>query len=407
MFCGIDLLFAGQAAALRRRLRNSKVGCLTHSAAVDRRGVRTLDVLEELGANCSVIFSPEHGLDGVAQAQEVVPTECGPAEARMGSRMVSLYGSHPDSLAPSDDALSEIDVLVIDLADIGSRFYTYAWSAWLTLQTAARRGIHTVVLDRPNPISGDPATLEGRPQQPEFLSFVGLEPLPIRHALTLGELLCYLADRAGLGLGAQGALSVVRPAGWERHKTANAWGRPFVNPSPNMPTLETALVYPGGCLLEGTNLSEGRGTTLPFQTIGAPFLDGERLAGDLSSQGVPGAWVRPISFRPTFDKHKDVVCSGVMIHVTDASIFRPVATYVALIALAHAQAPEQFQFATGTYEFESTRLAFDLLTGSSEARQAILSGARAADVVELVAPVESGWREMVVNAERRADAATT
>jgi len=406
MFCGIDLLFAGQAAALRRRLRNSKVGCLTHSAAVDRRGVRTLDVLEELGANCSVVFSPEHGLDGVAQAQEGVRTEVGNSQNRLGSRLVSLYGTSAESLSPSDDALNETDVLVIDLVDVGSRFYTYVWTAWLTLQTAARRGIHTVVLDRPNPISGDPATLEGRPQQPEFLSFVGLEPLPIRHALTIGELLCLLAERAGLPLGAQGAVSVVRAAGWERLKTAVAWGRPFVNPSPNMPTLETALVYPGGCLVEGTNLSEGRGTTLPFQTVGAPFLDGERLASDLLSQGVPGAWVRPISFRPTFDKHQNVVCNGVTINVTDSAIFRPVATYAALIALAHAQAPEQVQFLTGTYEFESTRLAFDLLTGSSEARQAILAGARAAEVVELVAPVETAWRERVVEAERRADSAT-
>ncbi len=406
MFCGIDLLFAGQAAALRRRLRNSKVGCLTHAAAVDRRGIRTLDVLEELGASFSVIFSPEHGLDGIAQAQEAVPNDTSPIASRLGSRVVSLYGTHPESLSPTDDVLSETDLLVIDLVDVGSRFYTYVWSAWMTLQTAARRGIHTVVLDRPNPISGDPATLEGKPQEMEFLSFVGLEPLPIRHGLTIGELLCYLAERAGIALGTHGALSVVRPAGWERLRTAQAWGRPFVNPSPNMPTLETALVYPGACLLEGTNLSEGRGTTLPFQSVGAPFLDGERLASDLLSQGVPGAWVRPISFRPTFDKYASEVCHGVMIHVTDPTIFRPVATYVALIALAQAQAADSFQFLSQAYEFESTRLAFDLLTGSSVARQAILDGARVADVVQTVAPVEVSWRNVVVEAEKRADSAS-
>lgn len=405
MFCGIDLLFAGQAAALRRRLRNSKVGCLTHAAAVDRRGIRTLDVLEELGASFSVIFSPEHGLDGIAQAQEAVPNDMSPTASRLGSRVVSLYGTQPESLSPTEDVLSETDLLVIDLVDIGSRFYTYVWSAWMTLQTAARRGIHTVVLDRPNPISGDPATLEGKPQDIEFLSFVGLEPLPIRHALTIGELLCYLAERAGLPLGTQGALSVVRPAGWERLRTAQAWGRPFVSPSPNMPTLETALVYPGACLLEGTNLSEGRGTTLPFQSVGTPFLDGERLASDLLSQGVPGAWVRPISFRPTFDKYANEVCHGVMIHVTDPIIFRPVATYVALIALAHAQAADSFQFLSQAYEFESTRLAFDLLTGSSVARQAILEGVRVPDVVHMVAPVNVSWRDVVVESERRADSA--
>jgi uncharacterized protein YbbC (DUF1343 family) len=247
--------------------------------------------------------------------------------------------------------------------------------------------------------------LEGRPQEQDFLSFVGLEPLPIRHAMTIGEILCYLADRAGLPLGSQGALSVVRPSGWERYRTAQAWGRPFVNPSPNIPTLEAALVYPGACLLEGTNLSEGRGTTLPFQSVGAPFLDAERLVSDLLSQGVPGAWVRPISFRPTFDKFVNEVCHGVMIHVTDPSIFRPVATYVALIALAHAQAEERFQFLTQVYEFETSRLAFDLLAGSSEARVSLLQGARAADVVQLVAPVESHWRTIVAEAEQRADCA--
>ena len=405
MLCGIDLLFTGQVAALRRKLRTSKVGCLTQCAAVDRRGVRTLDVLEELGATYSVIFSPEHGLDGMAQAEEPVLDRASAAGSRWGSKVASLYGTTSDSLAPSDEALSVADVLVIDLLDVGSRYFTYAWSAWLALQAAARRGVHTVVLDRPNPISGDPLTLEGTPQKPDFLSFVGLEPIPIRHAMTLGELLCHLADRAGLPLGPQGALSVVRATGWERHRTAHAWGRPFVPPSPNMPTLESALVYPGACLVEGTNLSEGRGTTLPFQTVGAPFLDGDRLASELVAQGVPGAWVRPVTFKPTFDKHAGQICQGVMIHVTDPSIFRPVATYVALIALARTQAPEAFDFLTRVYEFEATRIAFDLLTGSSEARLSMLAGSRIADTVELVAPVDPSWKALVAEAELRADSA--
>lgn len=406
MLCGIDLLFTGQAAALRRKLRTSKVGCLTQCAAVDRRGVRTLDVLEELGASYSAIFSPEHGLEGVAQAEEAVSSEASTTSARWSSKVVSLYGTNVDSLAPTSEALSMTDVLVIDLLDVGTRFYTYAWSAWLTLQAAARQGIHCVVLDRPNPISGDPSLQEGIPQSRDFLSFVGLEPLPIRHSMTLGELLCYLAHQAGLPLGPQGALSVVRPAGWERYRTARAWGRPFVPPSPNLPTLETALVYPGACFVEGTNLSEGRGTTLPFQTIGAPYLDGERLASDLLAQGVPGAWVRPVTFRPTFDKHAGQICQGVMLHVTDPSIFRPVATYVALIALARLQAPEQFQFAVRPYEFESTRLAFDLLAGSSEARLSMLAGARVAETVEQIAPVDPIWKSVVADAEQRADAAS-
>jgi uncharacterized protein YbbC (DUF1343 family) len=405
MLCGIDLLFTGQAAALRRKLRTSKVGCLTHCAAVDRRGVRTLDVLEELGASYSVLFSPEHGLDGMAQAEEPVTDTASTTSPRWGRSVTSLYGSNAASLTPTSEALGAAEVLVIDLLDVGTRFYTYAWSAWLTLQAAARQGIHCVVLDRPNPISGDPSLIEGCPQSPDFLSFVGLEPIPIRHSMTIGELLCHLAAQAGMPLGPQGALSVLRPAGWERLRTAQAWGRPFVPPSPNLPTLETALVYPGACLVEGTNLSEGRGTTLPFQTVGAPFIDGERLATDLLAQGVPGAWVRPITFKPTFDKHAGQVCQGVMLHVTDPGIFRPVATYVALIALARAQAPEQFQFIERPYEFESTRIAFDLLTGSSQARLSILANARVSETVELVAPVAPAWRETVEEAEARADAA--
>ena len=205
---------------------------------------------------------------------------------------MSLYGADKGSLVPSEEMLARIDVLVIDLCDVGSRYYTYVWTALMAARAAAKAGKHVIVLDRPNPISGDPATLEGTPQQPDHLSFVGLEPLPVRHALTLAEILVHFCRRDGLPLGSEGAISVVPTQGWERHRTAEAWGAPFVMPSPNMPTLETALVYPGACLLEGTNLSEGRGTTAPFQLVGAPFLDGEKLAEQLHGArcaGCPGA----------------------------------------------------------------------------------------------------------------------
>jgi uncharacterized protein YbbC (DUF1343 family) len=265
--------------------------------------------------------------------------------------------------------------------------------------------VHTVVLDRPNPISGDPGTLEGKPQDPDHLSFVGLEPLPIRHALTIAEILSHFMEQAGHGLGMAGALSVVRTRGWERLRAADAWGRPFIPPSPNMPTLETALVYPGACLLEGTNLSEGRGTTTPFQLVGAPFLDGERLARELVER-TPGALVRPCQFRPTFDKHAGQICHGVMIHVTNPAWFKPVASYLNLIALARAQAPEQFEFLTRVYEFESERPAFDLLTGSSRVRTAMLDGVTSPEAVaELLCPVDASWRDFVRQAEARLDRA--
>jgi uncharacterized protein YbbC (DUF1343 family) len=287
------------------------------------------------------------------------------------------------------------------LVDVGSRYYTYVWSALIAARAAAAAGVHTVVLDRPNPISGNPATLEGAPQQPGFLSFVGLEPLPIRHALTLGEILAHFLERDGHALGPEAALSIVPTAGWERHRTAVAWRRPFAMPSPNMPTIETALVYPGACLVEGTNLSEGRGTTAPFQIVGAPFLNGYDLASAMAEAGTPGAQVRPVTFKPWFDKHAGTVCSGVMIHVTDSMLFRPVATYLTLLTLARAQAPEQFAFRTEPYEFEDTIPAFDLLCGTAAARTAISEGRPPEEVVGLVAPVEASWKETILAAEAR------
>jgi uncharacterized protein YbbC (DUF1343 family) len=399
MLCGIDQLSGNQLASLRRRLRDGRVGVLTHAAAVDRRGRHTLDVLEELGVTPKLIFAPEHGLDAVAQAEE--PVDSQESQENGAPPIISLYGRTKEELSPRREVLEQLDVLLIDLADVGSRYYTYVWTALLAARAAQAANVHTVVLDRPNPISGDPSTLEGAPQAAEFLSFVGLEPLPIRHALTIAEILSLFIERDGHSLGPDGALSVVPVRGWERLRTAEAWGTPFVMPSPNMPTLETALVYPGACLLEGTNLSEGRGTTVPFQLMGAPFINGRELARRLEETGVPGAWVRPVSFRPTFDKHAGKICHGVMIHVRSPALFRLVATYLALISLAQRLAPEQFAFRDAPYEFEASRPAFDLLTGSDRARLAIGGGASAEDVVSIVAPVDPFWREAVMEAEAR------
>lgn len=398
MLCGIDQLSGGSLGSLRKRLRDARVGVLTHAAAVDRRGRHVLGVLDELGAAPSVIFSPEHGLDGLAQAEEPVTGDGG---GENGGRVISLYGTTRESLSPQADQIDLCDVLLVDLCDVGSRYYTYVWTALLATRAAAQAGVHVVVLDRPNPISGDPATIEGAPQHEGFLSFVGLESVPIRHALTIGEIVTLFVERDGHTLGPDGALSVVPVRGWERLRTAEAWGRPFSPPSPNMPTLETALVYPGGCLLEGTNLSEGRGTTLPFQLVGAPFLDGERLSEDLARVGVPGTQVRPVRFRPSWEKHAGAVCNGVLIQVTEAALFRPVSAYLALIALARAQAPEAFRFRSEPYEFESEIPAFDLLTGSAAVRGAIEAGAAPEEVVALVAPVDASWQGVVLESEAR------
>jgi uncharacterized protein YbbC (DUF1343 family) len=285
---------------------------------------------------------------------------------------------------------------------VGARYYTYAWSALITARAAAERGIHTVVLDRPNPLGGTPDGVEGRPQREGFLSFVGLEPVPIRHGATLGELVAVCFERDGRALGPDGALSIVPCSGWERGRTALHWSRPFVPPSPNMPTVETALLYPGGCLVEGTNLSEGRGTAFPFRAIGAPFLDADRLAADLAALDLPGVVARPMAFRPSFEKHAGKVCRGVMLHVTQADRFRPVGAFLALIQLARRQAPDEFRFLDRVYEFEDTIAAFDLLCGSDDVRRAILADASLAEVSELLLPVSAEERDFPVRAEATA-----
>ena len=454
---GIDRLSAGELGNTRRRLRNCSVALLTQASAVDRHGRPVLDVLEDLGVRPVRIFGGEHGFDGVAQAEEAVPTQAAPLDRRASAartadviaeleresldaeehesspgegseappdaqlafnlssatqpsaavasralprpagppQLISLYGADRASLSPLPEHLAGVDVLLIDLMDVGSRYYTFVWTALLAARAAAKAGVHTLVLDRPNPISGDPNSIEGAPQAPGYTSFVGLESLPIRHAMTVGELLVHFMARDGHALGPDGALSLVAPRGWERLRTAHAWARPFVAPSPNMPSVETALVYPGGCLVEGTNLSEGRGTTLPFQTVGAPFLDGAALARSLVEARLPGLMARPQSFRPMFDKHSGQLCHGVVIHVTDPASFRPVATYLTLLALARQQAPEAFAFRTHAYEFETEIPAFDLLTGSDAARKALLAGTSAEALVELIAPAGEEWLEQL------------
>ncbi len=403
---GIDRLSGGPLSGLRKRLRNGPVALLSHSPAVDKKGRQAWEVLSELGASPRVIFSPEHGLYGLAQAEEAVSSSSSDDNR---PAVVSLYGTDPESLAPSAEHFKGLETLVIDLVDVGARYYTYVWTALLATRVALANNVHVVVLDRPNPLSGNPTWCEGAPQSPDFTSFVGLVPIPIRHGLTLAELLLHClvqnGDLAADQLGAEGRFSVVSCWGWERHRFADAWGRPFVPPSPNMPSWETALLYPGGCLVEGTNLSEGRGTTTPFRVYGAPFLDEERLTASLREMHLPGVLIRPTQFRPVFEKHAGKVCKGVMLHVTDATAFRPVLTLIHLIAAARQQSPEQFEFISRTYEFEQTRLAFDLLTGSSQTRLALLDGVSAADVAEKLCAVPADWAAQVVAAQELINAA--
>lgn len=394
MRVGLDRL--GELPRLLARLRGAKVGVLAHPASVSRELRHIADVLQALAVTPRLLFGPEHGYGGEAQDMIGVPSA---VDARSGAPIVSLYGEAFEDLSPRPDHLASIDVLLVDLADVGSRYYTFVWTALLALRAAARAGVHVVLLDRPNPLGGAAASIEGATQRVGFLSFVGLEPTPIRHALTVGEVLARFAARDGLALGSNGALSIVAVEGWDRRELASAWDRPFVLPSPNMPTAETALVYPGGCLLEGVNLSEGRGTTRPFEIVGAPWIDGKRLARDLAAGGLPGFAARPLTFRPTFQKHAGAHCGGVQIHVTDAAAFRPVATYVELVAFAARQDRERFRFRTERYEYVDTMPAFDLLTGSAEARLAIERDEDPRAIAEAASRADPAWPEAIRDAE--------
>jgi uncharacterized protein YbbC (DUF1343 family) len=368
---GLDRLLADGALAVDLR---GKFALLAHPASVDRSLVHVRRALAARKLVPQIVFGPEHGYGG--EAQDMI----GVADAvdEGGVPIRSLYGADFSDLSPRAEDLRGLDTLLVDLQDVGSRYYTFVWTAVLALRACAAAGVKTVILDRPNPLGH--TQVEGKLVKERYRSFVGLESIPVRHSLTLGEIVAWRAEVEGID---PQLLSVVPARGLLPDAHAEAWDRPFVMTSPNMPTYETALVYPGGCLIEGTNLSEGRGTTRPFELVGAPFLDGVRLARELNVlalRGFPGFVARPTTFFPMFQKHLQTTCGGVQIHVTDRRTFRPYATYLALVALAHHQKPEAFRFRTAPYEFVADIPAFDLLTGDDRARLAIEQDADPADV---------------------------
>jgi uncharacterized protein YbbC (DUF1343 family) len=360
---GLDRLAEG--GDLAARVRGARFGLVAHPASVTRDLVHVRHVLDGLGARARIVFGPEHGYGG--EAQDMI----GVADVRDrdGTPVRSLYGASFADLSPRPEDLDDLDLVVIDLQDVGARYYTFVWTAVLVLRACAAKGVRVLVLDRPNPIGG--VAREGRLQAERLRSFVGLEPVPVRHGLTLGEIVAWRAQVEGVP---RGLVEVARVEGLAREAHAPAWDRPFVPPSPNMPTYETALVYPGGCLIEGTNLSEGRGTTRPFEIVGAPWLDGEALARALAATELPGFVARPLVFRPTFHKHAGLPCGGVQIHVRDTERFRPFATYLALVAAARRLGGASFAFRTERYEFVDDVPAFDLLTGNAELRRRIEAG---------------------------------
>jgi uncharacterized protein YbbC (DUF1343 family) len=359
---GLDVLLASRGGPLRGRA----VGLICNPTAVDARLRHAADLLHALPrVRLRALFGPEHGVRGDAQYMAAVGGERDP---RTGLPVHSLYGATAASLAPAPAQLRGLEVLCFDIQDVGSRYYTYQATMLLCMEAAARAGLGFVVLDRPNPIGG--VAVEGPALREGFESFCGLHDLAPRHGMTVGELALLFREERGLDLD----LTVVECDGWRRGVGAREAGLPWIFPSPNMPTPETALVYPGMCLLEGTNLSEGRGTTRPFELLGAPWLDAHRLAADLSAERLPGVAFRPVSFVPTWDKHAGVRCHGVELQVRDAEAFRPFLTGVACVLHARAQDRRAFRWRTEAYEFVEGVPAFDLLCGSARERRGLEAG---------------------------------
>jgi uncharacterized protein YbbC (DUF1343 family) len=359
---GLDALVEMRFAPLR----GLAVGLICNPSSVDRRLRHAADLFHaSRSVRLAALFGPEHGVRGDIPYMTAVG---GGRDRRTGVPVRSLYGGSADSLRPDPRTLGRLDALVFDVQDVGARYYTYQATMLYCMEAAARAKLAFFVLDRPNPIGG--RAVEGPALRPGFGSFCGVHDVAVRHGMTVGELAGMYREERGLDL----ALSVISCRGWRRRMYQRDTGLPWVFPSPNMPTPETALVYPGMCLLEGTNLSEGRGTTRPFELFGAPWLDAGRLAETLASERLPGVRFRPASFVPAWDKHAGARCHGVEIFVVDRETFRPFRSGVACVAAARAQSPGKFRWRTEPYEFVEHVPAFDLLCGSARERKALDGG---------------------------------
>jgi uncharacterized protein YbbC (DUF1343 family) len=349
-----------------RPIAGRNIGLVTNQSGVTSDLRHSVDLLHRgSGWKLTTLFGPEHGIWGEAQDMAHVDHSVDPMT---GLTVYSLYGASENDLAPRQELLHNLDALVIDLQDIGSRYYTFIYTMALCMREAAKAGVQVIVLDRPNPIDG--VHLEGNIGEKQFSSFVGMYPLPVRHGMTAGELARYFNKTFQLNCD----LLVVPMRGWHRAMWWEDTGLPWVIPSPNMPTVSTAAVYPGMCLVEGTNLSEGRGSTHPFELFGAPWLDPFRLAERLNGLGLPGIRFRPHYFLPTFQKHAGKVCGGAELHVTNRNEFEPYRTGLWIVKVARDMNPEKFDWRRETYEFVSDRLAIDLLAGSARYRELVESG---------------------------------
>jgi uncharacterized protein YbbC (DUF1343 family) len=348
----------------REFIAGRRVGLVCNPASVDSRFRHAADLLfETRDVTLSVIFGPQHGFRSDVQ-DNMIETP----HARDSRRSVPVYSLYSETREPTAEMLRELDLLVIDLQDVGTRVYTYIYTMANCMRAAARHGVRVVVCDRPNPIGGE--SVEGSTLRQSWTSFVGQYEIPMRHGMTIGELARLFNDAFGIGA----ALDVVPLDGWRRNMYFDETGLPWVMPSPNIPTLDAAIVYPGAVLFEGTMLSEGRGTTRPFELIGAPWIDADTLAGAMNALSLPGVHFRPVFFEPTFHKHARQTCGGCQIHVLDRQVFQPFRTAIELIAEFQRENVKRFGWREPPYEYEQEKAPIDILYGSDRLRRTLDSG---------------------------------
>jgi len=366
-------------------LAGKRVGLVCNQASLGADYAHALPILEKASGEgkfkLTTVFGPQHGLWGHTQ-DNMIEWE-GSGSEGPGLKVFSLYGELRE---PSREMLADIGVLVIDLPDVGARYYTFIWTMTLCLKACAENGVSVIVLDRPNPIGG--SQVEGPIMSPAMDSFVGLYPAAARHGLTIGEVALWMQATQFPSVD----LRIVAMQGWSRGMYWDQTGLPWAMPSPNMPTLDTAIVYPGMCLFEGTKLSEGRGTTRPFEIFGAPGIDGAALAQSLNNQGLPGVFFRPYEFEPTFQKHAKQTCGGCHIHVLDRKAFRPVVTAFQILRQIHEDFPTTLHWQDPPYEYVWDRRPIDLLTGDPETTSWITGTGTLSDFTEQLADSGSDFR---------------
>ena len=360
---GLDVLLADRSRL--QRLSGSRIGLLVNPTSVTSNLAHAIDALREAGVDIVRLFGPEHGVRGEAQDMEAVAENVDPIT---GIPTVSLYGHTFDSLRPRPEDLEGLDLVIADIQDVGARYYTYIYTIGLMMAACGEAGIGVWVLDRPNPL--DATKVEGNVLLDPYQSFVGMQPMAVRHGMTVGEAAKFFARYCGWDCD----LSVIELDGYRRSMWFDETGLPWVMPSPNMPTLDTAIVYPGQCILEGTNISEARGTTRPFELFGAPWIDAPRFCEALESFALAGCRFRQTTFRPKFQKHAGATCAGAQVHVTDRSQFESITMTYCILSELLRNYRDDFRWREEAYEFVGDKLAIDLLIGDPVVRKGLEDG---------------------------------